>query len=120
MPQARSPQTPPLVEVIWLDAQSVYDIMLLTRAQALPLARRHSVGYLIHQDDERTIIAGTFDPANGIEQEDAVADITIIPTGWVQMVHPIRRARVRPAAPPSPGPCPPDGPAGDASPTLPA
>lgn len=77
---------PPLVEVVWTDARSIIDCLRLSTARGASLIIRHSVGYLITQDTERVVIAGTFDPHDAHEDEDGVADVTVIPAGWVASI----------------------------------
>ena len=83
-------KTPRRVQVEWTDARSVYEQMELSQAiEKCQLSRRYSLGYLIHRDKERIIIAHTFDPAERkvdrthTPDEDQGADFTIIPRGWV-------------------------------------
>lgn len=80
---------PPLVEVVWTDARSIIDCLRLSTARGACLITRHSVGYLIMQDAERVVIAGTFDPHDAHEDEDGVADVTVIPAGWVSSIAPL-------------------------------
>lgn len=77
----------PLVVVEWLDACSHYSAMPLSQAVALPLAFRHTAGYLLHHDEERLVIAATFDPPPNPNEEPGYADITVIPTGWVKAIQ---------------------------------
>ena len=83
---------PPIVEVEWLDARSVYEQIELGHvAEKCNLLPRWSVGYLVHKDRERIVIAGTFDPAekkldrDHTPDDDGGADFTIIPRGaWLK------------------------------------
>lgn len=74
---------PVLVEIHWTDARSIYDRIswsdIIGRCK---LAKQVTVGYLVDRDDERTIVAHTYDPCDGSEEPDGV-DITCIPTGWI-------------------------------------
>lgn len=72
----------PLVEVRWLDAKTYNEEWEDKEApEKAQFAERYTVGYLVHQDDERTLLSATFDPPTG------VADTTAIPTGWVQEIN---------------------------------
>lgn len=74
---------PPLVEIEWTDARSVYErITWAEIANRCKLAKQHTVGYLVDKNEERTIVAHTYDPCDGSEEPDGV-DITVIPTGWI-------------------------------------
>jgi hypothetical protein len=93
MPRKRKP---PLVEVIWLDAKTYNEEWQINEiSQRALFARRHTSGYLVFQDEERTVLAGTFDPATSADAEDGVADTTVLPTGWVVEIIQQRRKGVR-------------------------
>jgi hypothetical protein len=88
---------PPLVEITWLDAVTRTEAMAISDVprQAV-LAERVTSGYLLHENlDGRLILAHTYDVAGSGEHEDSVADVTVIPFGWVQRIR--RRSR-RPRA----------------------
>jgi len=81
---------PPVVEAEWFDARSVYEqIEVAHVADKVQLSQRFTVGYLVHRDRERVIIAGTFDPAekkiskDDTPDADGAADFTVIPRSWV-------------------------------------
>lgn len=84
---------PPLVEVVWTDARSIIDCLRLSTARGASLIVRHSVGYLLLHDSDRVVIAGTFDPRDAHEDEDGVADVTVIPSGWVSTVTKVAAPR---------------------------
>jgi hypothetical protein len=85
----------PLVEIEWLDAITHTEMWALSEIeQKATLTRRLTSGYLFKQtDDGRTIVAHTFDPKEGTDTEDCLADLTVIPTGWVQTIKYIRGKR---------------------------
>lgn len=84
----------PLVAVHWTDARSVFDQMTFPEAQALGLVTRVTSGFLVREDGDVVTVAHTLDPA-GKGEEDAVADVTVIPRGWVQEIvrHSARRPK---------------------------
>jgi hypothetical protein len=80
---------PPLVEVVWKDAVTYAEAMPIKSVlEKAPLATRTTSGYLIAAgtEDGRTIIAHTSD-ATANPEDSEVADITVIPTGWVQSIR---------------------------------
>ena len=83
----------PIVEVEWLDARSIYEqLSVQLVADKVQLCKRHSLGYLVHKDRERLILAATFDPAekalnaHSTPDDDGVADFTVIPRQWAQRI----------------------------------
>lgn len=84
---------PPIVCVVWEDARTVYEQLELGQvASKVQLSRRETVGFLIHKDRARLIVAGTFDPAekkheaNQTPDEDGGADFTCIPRAWAASI----------------------------------
>lgn len=84
---------PKLVEVEWHDARSIYEQIELGHvAEKCNLFHRFTVGYLVHKDKERVIVAGTFDPAekklseNHLPDDDGGADFTVFPRGWITAI----------------------------------
>lgn len=85
---------PALVEVEWMDAcLRTVNVPLSKVTEEAKLSRRKTAGYLVHQDDDITVLAITFDPAEG-DEEDHADDLYTIPTGWVKAIRHIggRRA----------------------------
>lgn len=80
---------PPLVEITWLDAVTRTEAMTLSDVpKQATLAERVTSGYLLHENlDGRLILAHTYDEAHTGEHEDSVADVTVIPHGWVKKIH---------------------------------
>lgn len=83
----------PVVEVEWSDARTVYEqIELGQAADKVQLSQRFTVGYLVHKDRARLIVAGTFDPAekkhdaHQTPDEDGGADFTCIPRAWAAKI----------------------------------
>jgi len=70
---------PRLVEVVWRDAVSFGEPFRAEEvAVKAQLSERHTVGYLLYQDDERVVVAQTYDP-----DDDEADDVTVIPAPWV-------------------------------------
>ena len=82
----------PLVIVAWTDARSVFDQMSIEEAEALGLVRRQTAGFLVHDDADVVTVAHTFDPAEAPGEKDSVADVTVIPRGWVNEI--VRQRKV--------------------------
>lgn len=88
---------PQHVVVEWVDARNILE-QDLTYDEAIAkarLAHRTTVGYLLLKDDERTVLAGDYDPAQPSQDEDNYGNLTVIPTGWVKSVHKLRRETPR-------------------------
>lgn len=74
------------VEVVWRDAVTYGEPFKMDEvAERAVLAERTTTGYLLHQDDERIILAQTLD-----KEDDEVDDVIVIPAPWR-----IRRPRKR-------------------------
>lgn len=86
----------PLIEVEWLDARSVYEQLPLSKARSKGLSHRVTVGYLVRDDADAVTIAQTFDPAEPDDEEDAVADITVIHPTWIKHRRRLRTAKEKP------------------------
>lgn len=84
----------PLVEIAWLDActyQGEYDVDEAVRACVL--TARTTSGYLIHEGTDVILVAHTRD------KDGQVADVSVIPTGWVKSVQPVRKPRTKKVKP---------------------
>jgi hypothetical protein len=93
---------PPVrVVVEWVDARNVLE-QDLTHDEALArgkLAHRTTVGYLVHRDDERTLLSADYDPEQPGQDEPNYGNLTVIPTGWVRSMHYLDKRRPRPTKP---------------------
>ena len=103
---------PPLVEVTWVDAKTNgEDIKLSQVAEKCVLVTRITAGYLVHNDQEKVVVAQSYDGPLG-EEEAEVADTITLPTGWVKRIRYVtrspkasrRRSATTPAAPPAAAP----------------
>lgn len=86
---------PPQVEVEWFDAVG-YDSVHGTLGHVLDRAKillRRTVGYLVHQDEYRTILAHDYDAPTQQDEEPEYGNITVIPTGWVKKTRYLQRRR---------------------------
>lgn len=84
---------PALVEIEWKDAcLRMVNTPLSKVKDEAQFSLRHTAGYLVYQDEEKTVLAITYDKAESEGEEDAADDLYTIPTGWVVSVRPIRRA----------------------------
>jgi hypothetical protein len=79
---------PPVVEVEWQDAQTVYQERMTSKELSRhSCVLRHSVGFLAEKTREEVKIAGTFDPADNEDDGlDRFEDVTIIPRPWVRKI----------------------------------
>lgn len=89
---------PPLVEVTWTDARDDSTDGLRYPSDEIRLRinlryGRTTRGLLVHQDEEKTILAHDFDlpEKNDDDQRPEVGNFTVIPTGWVTRVRYIER-----------------------------
>lgn len=89
------PKKPPRVEITWIDACDKFEQYTLEEARSLQLVERHTTGYLIHQDEERTVLAHDWDPPN------EVCNVVVIPSGWVKQVRGGKRKEKASAEPAS-------------------
>jgi hypothetical protein len=78
----------PLVEVHWLDAIIYTDCWAFDDVEKkAKLCQRRTAGYLLYENlDGKTVIAGTIDPDNTNSDHPGVADVTVIPSGWVEKI----------------------------------
>lgn len=88
-----SSHKPPLVEVEWTDATDIAFNGTVEEAKTKKLACRFQAGYLVHQNENVTILAQTYDPANEEGDEATVERLTLIPTGWVISIRHRRQRR---------------------------
>ena len=87
----------PKVEVEWLDATSDFKQMSLVEAQRkCQLDTRFTLGYLLHEDENKIVVMQTYDPPEEEGDEESGADFTTIPRGWVKNI-----TYLRPGAAPS-------------------
>lgn len=82
---------PPMVKIEWVDARSIYEqIELCAVERKCHLSQRFTLGFLVHKDREKLVLAGTFDPAERkldpdyTPDDDGGADFTVIPRGWIK------------------------------------
>lgn len=74
---------PPLVEVTWRDAcLRTVNCPVSKVLEEAKLSVRNTAGYLVHKDDDITVLSITYDQAEA-DEEDHVDDLYTIPTGWV-------------------------------------
>lgn len=96
---------PAIVRVEWVDA--------ITRIESCPigdvaahwataLRHRETVGYLVHQDKRRVVLASDYDEPEQDEQHATVSTFTILPAGWVTQVHVVLASEQAPEAVSSP------------------
>jgi hypothetical protein len=91
-------KTPPLVEVSWTDACNNFGpSRTLEEARRVSLTRRRTVGYLVLNED-RVIVAETFDEPENIDDVPEVENLTVIPAGWVQKIKYLRGGPKRDAS----------------------
>jgi len=85
---------PPLVEVRWLDAVHRSESASVEDARNDTLATRVTVGFLIYQGPDRTVLAMTYDPPGTAGLAEEVDGRFTIPTGWI--IGPIRYIERKP------------------------
>lgn len=76
--------SPPLVEVVWLDAityNASWDYSRRSIDHHAKLAVRKTVGFLVKSSSTVTALAQTWD-----EKDQEVDTVTCIPTRWVQRI----------------------------------
>ncbi len=86
----RHPATDPatrnvMVSIVWKDAESQGGPTWEDRAEMMEFARRplttvHTVGLLLHADDEQIAITDTL-------TTDQMGGVTKIPTGWIEKIE---------------------------------
>lgn len=89
----------PIVEIDWVDAITRIDSALLSEAPGhcgTKLRDRHTVGYLVHQDKRRVVLASDYDDPEQDETQPTVCTFTVIPAGWVTKVDIVREATPAP------------------------
>ena len=80
---------PPLVEVVWTDAQDVNESATLDRVPEVALlATRTTCGYLVAELEDRVVLAHDYDAE---QTPPEVGNFTVIPKGWVKKI--VRRSR---------------------------
>jgi len=96
---------PPLVEVEWMDAvDRKFSGPVPEAIRRGRLYRRFQAGYLIHQDEEVTLLTQTWDPPDVTEHEEEpqVDALTVIPTKWIVKIrHRMKKRERRKAEAPS-------------------
>lgn len=83
----------PIVEVEWVDAITRMESCAVSDVAdfwASNLRHRKTVGYLVHQDKKRVVLASDFDEPEQDESQPSVCTLTVLPTGWVAKVTVIR------------------------------
>src|SRR3954469_8226229 len=82
-PQRASEDTPPLVEIEWIDAQgiSAWDDVdhMITEVRATWDQTHYSLGYLLDETDDHLCVASSWRPANKFPAAQA-CDAIVIPT----------------------------------------
>lgn len=84
-----------VVEVQWVDAITRLEHCSLSDIPehwATGLRHRYSVGYLVHQDKRRIVLASDFDEPEQDESQPSAGTFTTLPAGWVTKVTTIREA----------------------------
>lgn len=70
----------PHIEVVWHDAVAYgHPMPIADIPKRAALIERHTTGYLVYQDDERIVLAQTYDPST-----ESVDDLIAIPAPWVR------------------------------------
>lgn len=77
-----------IIEIEWTDAQSSTDAIPIEELKQHPLIKTKSVGYLLHQDQEK-IILGFMDFGEGL-----IKHYQIIPIGMVKSIRKMKVDRV--------------------------
>ncbi len=85
----------PVVEVVWDDAITHGSVTKVIDLLTLTLAERHTVGYLLMENEHVVMVSHFYDLV--VDGEDTVEEITVIPTGWVKSITPftIRRPNAK-------------------------
>lgn len=89
---------PPVVEVEWIDACNRLESCRLSEVKASPhtfLVKRTTVGFLVHKDRHRIVLAKDYDEPSGNdgETEPSVGTFTVIPRPWVKIIRTIQEER---------------------------
>lgn len=89
---------PPLVEITWLDAcdlngQAPWEPGGQEIGARFKLKERQTVGLLVYQAEDRTILAHDYDKAEPTDEDQRplVGNLTVVPTGWVTKLRYIER-----------------------------
>lgn len=88
---------PQQVVLTWVDACE-HGSMSGPRGAVIEKAKlvtRETLGYLVYQDEHRTLLARNYDPPLQKDDEPEVDSIIVIPTGWVTGIRHINRSRKR-------------------------
>ena len=88
---------PPYVEVEWIDARgwAVETLAFEDIPLRVNLRERKSVGWLMYQDSEKTILATDYDPPEGEDGKEEWGDFNCVPTGWITKVRRLKGAGVQ-------------------------
>lgn len=74
-----------IVEIEWLDAACEHENLTVEEAEKINPVKRHNVGYLICENDEKVIIS--FGSVNDIDKEGfCYQDILVVPRGDVKKI----------------------------------
>lgn len=97
---------PPSVVVTWTDAvdRSLECRLDENEIKAKVKLRygRETGGLLVYKDDEETILAHDYDPAEATDEDQRpeVGNFTVIPTGWITKIRYVERGPRTKKAPP--------------------
>ena len=80
-----------IVEVEWIDAHSSMDSITLSELRKQKPFKTRSCGYLIHKDNEKTILAFMVFGFN-YEQEPILKHYQVIPTKMIKKIKEIRES----------------------------
>jgi len=82
-----SQSRPPVVLVEWLDASAENEQMnVKVGIERMQLDRRYSLGFLVHKDRTRVVLASTFDPAGSETDLDQADCWLVVPRGWIESI----------------------------------
>ena len=73
-----------LVSVTWLDAVSCDSWEPILDARNLKPARMVTIGFLLHEDDDKVVLSASYD-----EENQSVASTYAIPKSWVLSIKEI-------------------------------
>ncbi len=96
---SKRPKKPALVECGWIDARDLNETYALADIpERVKLIHRTTCGYLVYQDEERTVLAKDWDPG---EDPPEAGNFTAIPSGWIRtLVYKSRKPKAKKAADP--------------------
>lgn len=88
------PRKPALVEITWLDAQTLYERIPWDKIGDKGLSEQVTSGYL-HPSSDKVItrVAHTYDAEGDGAGTPQGVDITIIPTSWIRRIKRRRGSR---------------------------